>query len=264
MRTKIALLSAALVAAGVASSMAQSNVYSLNVVGYVNITCPIGYSLISLPLQSSDVTSSINSVLTNSSIVVPFGTSVTTWNPSGGHYNLPAFAGGDGNWYQPNYTDLATNVLPPGSAFFFQLPTAAQQVAGGTVPAVSNITLTVVGTVVQGTNTYPINAGYGFYGNFEPVAGDIATNGFPAVDNSFLYTWNGTSYNLPLVGLGPDDSDYNPSTLALSGNPSATGLSAFTDHNEINATIFAPAVGSGFIYLNPSNSVSWQQVFKVQ
>src|ERR1700691_3524535 len=37
MRTKTLLLTAALVAAGVASSMAQSNVYSLNIVGYVNI-----------------------------------------------------------------------------------------------------------------------------------------------------------------------------------------------------------------------------------
>src|SRR5437016_2865233 len=37
MRTKTLLLTAAVVAAGVASSMAQSNVYSLNIVGYVNI-----------------------------------------------------------------------------------------------------------------------------------------------------------------------------------------------------------------------------------
>src|ERR1700730_12330845 len=40
MRTKTLVCAAALMAAGVATSMAQSNVYSLNVVGYINITFP--------------------------------------------------------------------------------------------------------------------------------------------------------------------------------------------------------------------------------
>src|SRR5262245_34235043 len=39
MRTKL-LIGAAILAAGVASTMAQSNVYSLNVVGYYNVTAP--------------------------------------------------------------------------------------------------------------------------------------------------------------------------------------------------------------------------------
>jgi hypothetical protein len=261
MRTKIALLSAALVAAGVASSMAQSNVYSLNVVGYVNVNVPIGYSLISLPLQNADATSSINSVLTNTSpVIAPFGASVLTWNTSG-HYNQPALAGGDGNWYQPGFVNNATNQLPPGSSFFFYLPSTADQISGGATTAVTNLTLTVVGTVLQGTNAYPINPGYGFYSSFEPVAGDICTNGFPAVDNSLLYTWNNGAYAQPLLGLGPDDSDYDPNTLALSGNPGTR--SAFTTVAQINASIVAPAVGAGFIYFNPSNSVSWQQIFTV-
>src|SRR5439155_14751749 len=41
MRTKT-LLCAATLAAGLASSMAQSNVYSLNVVGYYNVVIPAG------------------------------------------------------------------------------------------------------------------------------------------------------------------------------------------------------------------------------
>src|SRR5207249_3273515 len=40
MRTKTLLAAAAMLAAGFASSMAQSNVYSLNVVGYVNRVIP--------------------------------------------------------------------------------------------------------------------------------------------------------------------------------------------------------------------------------
>jgi len=44
MRTKTLLLTAALMAAGVASSMAQ--VYSVNAVGYVNLSIPGGFSMI--------------------------------------------------------------------------------------------------------------------------------------------------------------------------------------------------------------------------
>jgi hypothetical protein len=42
MRTKTLLLSAAAMAAGLVSSVAQSNVYSVNVVGYVNQVLPAG------------------------------------------------------------------------------------------------------------------------------------------------------------------------------------------------------------------------------
>jgi hypothetical protein len=261
MRTKALILSAALVAAGVASSMAQSNVYSLNVVGYVNLTVGVGYNLISLPLQSADVTSSINSVLTNSSPnFIPFGAQAIEWNPTLSKFALPQFAGGDGNWYDSGFTTLQTNGLPPGEGFFLFIPTVANQISGNGY-GYSNYTITVVGTVLQGTNSITENTGYGFYGNFEPVSGDLTTNGFPVVDNSFLYTWNGTTYALPLFGLGTDDSGYD-SMNNLTGNPST--YPAFTTSAELTRVIFAPAVGQGFVYLNPGASAAWTQTFTVQ
>ena len=48
MRTKTLLLTAALSAAGIATSMAQ--VYSANAVGYVNKLIPTGFSMIANPV----------------------------------------------------------------------------------------------------------------------------------------------------------------------------------------------------------------------
>ena len=58
MRTKTLILAAALTAAGLASSLAQSNVYSLNVVGYVNKTLTGGslFSVVNNPLNTTNNT----------------------------------------------------------------------------------------------------------------------------------------------------------------------------------------------------------------
>ena len=51
MRTKALLLGAAVGAIGLATSMAQ--VYSVNIVGYVNTTIPTGFSIICNPLNAT-------------------------------------------------------------------------------------------------------------------------------------------------------------------------------------------------------------------
>jgi hypothetical protein len=68
MRTKTLLLTAALSAAGVATSMAQ--VYSVNAVGYVNTQLVPGLNLISNPLEAAD--NKIKTLLTG----VPVNTQV--------------------------------------------------------------------------------------------------------------------------------------------------------------------------------------------
>jgi hypothetical protein len=50
MRTKTLALSTILSALGAASVVAQNNVYSLNAVGYINVSCPPGYSILTCPL----------------------------------------------------------------------------------------------------------------------------------------------------------------------------------------------------------------------
>jgi hypothetical protein len=247
MRTKTALLTAALVAAGVASSMAQSNVYSVNIVGYVNLTIKPGYNLISLPLQNADLTSSVNSVLTNTSPIFPAGDLLFTWDPVHSRYNAAIQAGGDGNWYDGSFNPVSTP-LPPGQAFFLQNTLT------------SNINVTLVGSVLT-SNTVPINAGYGFYGNALPISGDITTNGLPVADNSLLYTWNPATqkYNSAFNGLGTNDSAYNGSG-ALLGTAATNPVLTF---DFISRSVYSPAVGEGFIYQNPGTAKSWTQTFSV-
>src|SRR5438046_266620 len=106
MRTKTLLCAAALAAGIATSAVAQSNVYSLNVVGYVNVTVPAGYSLIANPLNAGNNTVSNLFNATN-----PLGATVYTWNGSFFVANqLDEFGGG---WANP------TLPLAPGVGFFF-------------------------------------------------------------------------------------------------------------------------------------------------
>lgn len=82
MRTKTLLLSAAAVAAGVASLKAQSNVYSLNVVGYVNVNLPAGFNMIQNPLDDGAgniVTNCFDNMSKGLGVSLPPGTSLYPW-----------------------------------------------------------------------------------------------------------------------------------------------------------------------------------------
>src|SRR5215472_170391 len=74
MRTK-ALLCAAAMAAGALTSMAQSNVYSLNVVGYVNYPfTAFNYTLINNPLDNTN--NDLNTIIPTA----PDGSTVALWS----------------------------------------------------------------------------------------------------------------------------------------------------------------------------------------
>ena len=85
--------------------MAQSNVYSLNIVGYVNLTVKPGFNLISLPLQNADATSSINSVFDEHHPLMP-GVMHSPYQLELRQFILQpgclCRASGDGNWYDLN------------------------------------------------------------------------------------------------------------------------------------------------------------------
>lgn len=155
-------------AAGVASSMAQApNVYSVNVVGYVNVSLPSGYTLMANPLNL-DNTNNINNVLPN----VPNGTQFISWTGSGLAPAITFFAGS--GWYDQNLNP-ATNLLNLGTSFFLYNPSASNNV-------------TFVGTVVQGTNTTVITPGYSFNSVIAPISSDLDTNGFPTSLNGLQYS----------------------------------------------------------------------------
>jgi len=186
MRTKTLLVTAALAAAGVATSMAQSNVYSLNVVGYVNIPVTTGFNLIQNPL---------NVAATGNSLETTIGTNVldgtTVYLFSGGHYSTVSTFIAQG----ANIWDTPAN-LNPGDGFFLYSPGAQ--------------TLTFTGEVLQGnlTNSYP--SGFSILGSKVPQAGGLVSGlSFAPKDQDTVYTFNGsyvinTYYGAPTVPAGSE------------------------------------------------------------
>jgi len=150
------LLSALLGTLGSVSLMAQTtNVYSLNVVGYVNVTIQPGYNIISCPLVCSP-DNTINTLFPYSSTA-----NYSKWTiyifENGVGYSANV-GGGKSSWTG------GTNTINPGQAAFVFNP--------GTT-AVTNI---FVGTVPTGSLTNTLVPGYNLVGSILPVSGDLVTN----------------------------------------------------------------------------------------
>lgn len=176
MRTKSLFVAAAVVAAGVASSMAQSNVYSLNVVGYVNRAIPAAaFAMVSNPLKGT------NNLLSSIFPSPPDGTSVFTWDEGLQDLDgvVPTFIVGSG-WIP----DIA---IAPGQGFF---------ALGG-----DNFTNTFVGEVRQGALSTPVggNAGFSAVGSQVAQGGSMTTNvlaGYIPSDGDSVFTWNEPAQDL--------------------------------------------------------------------
>jgi hypothetical protein len=224
MRTKALLLAAALTAAGIASIQAQSNVYSINVVGYVNVVCSNGYTLVNTPLVPTDNT------LTNLlDAYVPGGSTVLT------------FVGGGYVAYFKDDFDLTWNgantPLPNGSAYFIRNPGAT-------------LTVTYVGEVPQGSlvHTLPALGLYGLVGSKVPQAGFVEDLGIvPGPGDQILRFVNNGSGGGGFSAYANDDFD---NTWSGAGADINKGPSV--------------AVGEGFFYRNLSGTATWTRNFTVQ
>jgi hypothetical protein len=177
MRTKI-LASAAILAVGTIASVAQSNVYSLNVVGYYNIPVPANTKI--LIANSLDTT---NNTLGG---VIPSPVPGSQFFKYNSGYASYAFDDADLVWVPDGDVSLA-----PGEGGFFISPAAT--------------TLTFVGEVKQGalSSTLPIGLKV-LRGSVVPQAGLVTTTlGLPGEGGDQLFTYNGgfTSYAF-------DDADF--------------------------------------------------------
>jgi hypothetical protein len=186
MRTKTLLCAAAL-AAGVATSMAQSNVYSLNVVGYVN-TPLVGsgaglFQMVANPLNATNNT--IGALIT----AAPDFTTLYKWNGSG--FDTANFF--LGSWDNPGFT------LNPGEGAIMQ----------STAPW----TNTFVGEVLQGSLTNSTTAsGFSIRASKVPQAGTLTALGLPGAnfsDFDSVYQFNTVSqgYDIHNWFLGSWDSE---------------------------------------------------------
>jgi hypothetical protein len=190
MRTKTALLTAAALAAGVVASMAQ-NVYSVNVVGYVNVPVTGGqYALLSNPLDNG--TNDLNSLFPNAGT----GSTILIWDGAGYQSSGKGFGG---TW--------STNlVIPPGVGFFANFA--------------SDMTNTFVGSVAAAPGdsvTTSLKAGvYSLVGSTIPYTDKLSGTNLNLVlgTGSTVLVWDGTQFKSTGVGFGggwsPDDFTITP------------------------------------------------------
>ncbi len=230
MRTNV-LLGLAALAAGLSTSVAQ-NVYSLNVVGYVNVSLQANeLHFLSIPLVPSggnfNITNSI--VLDNSQDFANiFAWAGTKWNPI-----TPTWYGtdlGGAGWDTPI-------VISNGLGFFLS--------------SQANSTLTFVGDVPQGALAYTIPAGLSTLANQVPM-----TANFPGatVGNDFddMFNWDQTNQqwsSAVWVYLSTDDGFYGWDNGGFAGN-------------NTNGPSLGPA--TAVFYANNSGAITFTQNFTVQ
>lgn len=166
MRTKTLLLTAALSAAGVATSMAQ--VFSVNAVGYVNKTIPKGnkLALISNPLDAG----AGNNTIANLFKGVPDGTQVYKYD---GTKFITATFDSLENAFLP--ADAAATELKPGEGVFVRNTSA------------SDLTVTFVGEVPQGKLDNPLPKGLSIRSSIVPQQGTAEELGLPGADGDQVY-----------------------------------------------------------------------------
>jgi len=236
MRTKTLLLSALLGALGSVSVHAQ-NVYSLNAVGYINVTFPpASYTILTVPLVGSP-DNTLNTLLPNTNgqyrhaQVFAFANGAFTITETGVAVaaNPTGWAGGG--------ADIS---LTPGTAAWFYNPEA------------TNMTATFVGTVLTGPQTNTLIPGFNLVGSIVPASGDLATNSIMSLTNTtrhdYVYTYD------PIAGYGPQDN------VAAPGNGQAGSyLNEWTAGDPIISNVY-----DGFFYFNfASTNNYWVENYSV-
>jgi hypothetical protein len=189
MRTKTLLLTAALSAAGIASSQAQAPVYSVNAVGYVNTALVKGYNLISNPLDNK---ATEGNKIKNLFASLPGGSQIFKFN---------------GNGFDLAEVNLITNeiegaaketVVAPGEGVFVFVEAPA--------------TITFVGEVPTGTLSNPIPTGFSVKSSQVPQAGKVTTDlTLPAAEGDQVFKFNKTTQKYDLFGFSDILGGWDPS-----------------------------------------------------
>jgi hypothetical protein len=270
MRTKALLLTGVLGAAlGSASLMAQ--VYSLNAVGYINVTLPAGFSLIADPLYDptsltntgslgaglanyiSPVLDNTMGASTNSFVncqvfkYVQSGSSYYEWGFTKG--SIKAYLAGTGPALAPlnGNTNASTAVtFNPGEALWFNNANS------------TNMSITFVGTVPQGnaTNATPnaltntMYSGFNLISSIVPIAGAVDKT----VDSN-AFGLNTSPFDAVYIYTG---SGYAQYTM----NKKNTGWSV-TANGGLTNTYPVVAVGQPFWYSTTNVINNWVQNFTV-
>jgi len=175
MRTKALVAAAALLAAGALTSWAQSNVYSLNVVGYINVPLKAGFTMVGNQLDL-DGTGANNTLTTVFGTTLPSGSAVYSYS---GAYDTATFTT-KGGW--AGSVAAVNAALAPGKGVFVKVP--------------SDATVTLVGNVMQGALSTPYVNGFNIVSSQVPQAGALQTDlAYVPTSGDTVYQFDATVQN---------------------------------------------------------------------
>jgi hypothetical protein len=231
MRTKTLLLAAVALATGISASVAQT-VYSVNAVGYVNISLKPNFNLISNPLNGTN--NNINTIIPvalGDSVLFRWDAPAQTFAQADTYFDEgdPAING----WYDGGGLKSST-VINPGEGFFIQSP--------------GNTTITFVGEVPQGPLNNSIPPNFSFKSSVVPQSVGIVSVGFPGVADMLYQAWDAMAQTYAQALTYFDEGD-----PAINGFYTGGGV-------KVDPT---PAVGEGFLIYNPGPTVNWARTFSV-
>lgn len=236
MRTKTLLLTAAIGAAGIASSMAQ--VFSENAVGYYVRDLVQGYNLVANQLNNGD--NNLNTILPDGQASLNNGR-ILKWDAAGQTFTQPDtyfnVGDGTGGWFDSAFAPSSTT-LSPGEGAFLQVPSATS--------------ITLVGEVPQGDLSVAIPVNFSLISQPTPqaLALDAGADAVPADDNDRVLFWDAAA-----------QAYESPKTFFVDPS-SGTGDWYNPDFSLADVSV---AVGEGFFYnRNSSNgATSWDRQFSV-
>lgn len=261
MRTKTTLLCAAALAAGVVSSMAQSNVYSLNIVGYANVPTPLGYTFQGNPFVASPSDAATNVIPNPNTVQIgsypgPMdGSTLQIWTGLG----FSVFS------FDSETSDTTTGFLQGGN------PATPPALTSGLGYLVNNSSpnhttnITYVGTVPTGTNSnvYAVSGRAYAVGSPLPLAGGVST----VLGFSNPNTVQAGTYPGPLDGSAVEFLKVNGA-----GAPQGYSVVDFDSETSDTTTGFLQggnptpeptvAIGQGFFFLSesPHGAYTWTQI----
>jgi hypothetical protein len=204
MRTKTLLLTSALTALSSAALMAQTNVYSLNAVGYINVTCVPGFNMIACQLITTNNT--VNGLMPdtlNAAQTAGYIDNVTIYKYTGSGFSIASANSVTAAGYPTNNWASGGNLtLNPGEAVWLKNPFT------------TNLVFTFVGTVPQGLLTNQITGPSSFtmLSSQVPQSGDLATNlgmtNFQNGDQIFVFNPTTQQYATYNVSFTTGNSGY--------------------------------------------------------
>jgi len=269
MRTKV-LLGLAALAAGAVTSMAQSNVYSLNIVGYCNVPAKGGYSFLSNPMDNGN--NNANTLFPNpnpdpsgtSGQLGPWdGSNIQEWTGAG--WKISAFDSLTADT-TTGFTDVSGSVaVPPpvlGSGKGFVLNNGGAYGTNGNQ-------ITFVGNVRgPGTNVLNIPAAAVPYalGSMLPLSGNITTaigfknpNPDPSGTSGQLGPLDGCTVGILKVTPTGQAAGFDVSAFDSLTDDTTTG---FTDVSGSNVKpIPQISIGQGFFFSKlSSGTFAWTQI----